>query len=144
MILRQATLTDAAPLAAVQQQQPRAANWGEQGFLGEIEQPCAIILCAEKENKIVGFIAGRAAAGNAEILNFAVHPDCLRQGIGKALLDRMLLELQQRAIQQVSLEVAQDNLAACALYEKMGFTRWNVRKDFYGAGCDALILGKKL
>ena len=144
MKLRLAQQIDATALAELEQMQPLAAGWGKEGFCSEIMQNCSIIWCAEEQGKIVGFLALRAAADSAEILNIAVRPEQCRKGIGKRLMTQALSTLKQQTVRQVTLEVAQNNLPACALYEKMGFCRLNVRKDFYGPGCSAWILGKTL
>ncbi|MBR3632278.1 MAG: ribosomal protein S18-alanine N-acetyltransferase [Elusimicrobiaceae bacterium] len=142
MNIRLAVRTDAPALAVLEQRQPRAAGWGEHGFRTELEQPAARIWCAE-DGQIIGFVAVRLAAGQCEILNVAVDPQYTKQGIGYALLQRALADLQACGTEQVSLEAAQDNTAANALYAKAGFAMWGQRKDFYGQGKDAWIWGKK-
>lgn len=144
MKIRPAVDTDAAALAAMEKSQPRAAGWGESGFAAEIKLPAALILCAQQDGQLIGFIAARAAGGVAEILNVAVLAGQEKRGIGRRLLTEMLVALKKQGVQQVSLEVAQDNTAACALYEKAGLVRLGQRKDFYGPGRSAWILGKPL
>lgn len=144
MKVRRALPADAAALAALEQQQPRAAGWGKDGFVAELAQPCAWIGCAEQQGEIVGFLALRCAAGCAEILNVAVAPHHTRQGIGRALLQQALAALRAQAAEQVSLEVAQDNVPAQALYAQAGLKPLGRRKDFYGPGCDGLIMGMNL
>ncbi len=141
MKLRLARQTDAASLARVEQTRPQAAGWGESGFAGELGQPCARIWCACEENEIIGFVALRAAAGFCEILNVAVLPAYAGKGVGYRLLAHSLEELKKQGACRVTLEVAQDNKPACALYKKAGFVPLGLRKDFYGAGRNALILG---
>lgn len=144
MWVRRATLVDAAALAAVEKTQPYAAGWGTNGFSSELVQPCAIIWCAISEEKQVGFCAARMAADTAEILNVAVLPAYAHQGIGTALLTHTLDDLQRAGVCQISLEVAQENQPACGLYTKVGFKQVNIRKDFYGPGKHAWILGKTI
>ena len=141
---RRATVADADALASVEATQKQAAGWKKNGFETELAQPCSLIWCAEVEKGLTGFVATRFAADTAEILNVAVHPNCVRQGIARALLSQTLTDLKQRGIVQVNLEVAQDNRAACALYQQAGFKMVNVRKDFYGQGKDAWIMEKNL
>lgn len=144
MKIRRAVLTDAPALAAVEQTQPQAAGWGEAGFVSELKLKFSAVLCAQQEQEIVGFIAWRAAADSAEILNVAVRSDCVRRGIGQQLVAQALHELQKAGVRYVSLEVAQANAAACALYAKAAMKQLNERKDFYGPGRSAWILGKQL
>lgn len=143
MNIRFATPADAPELAAVEQTQPQAAGWGLAGFTSELQQPCARIWCAQDQDQIVGFLALRSAAGSAEILNVAVAAGCTRRGIGRALLETALLWLREQGVEQISLEVATTNMPARSLYAKGGLQPVGTRKDFYGPGKDALILGFK-
>ena len=144
MIYRQATPADAAACAAIEQQQPLAAGWGLNGFESELKQPYGRVWCACEQAQVVGFLALRAVADSAEILNVAILPNYTRRGIGYALLARALTDLQARKVSRVTLEVAADNRAAQALYEKGGLTVFGQRKDFYGIGKHALLMGKDL
>ncbi len=42
------------------------------------------------------------------------------------------------------LEVRHDNRGAIALYEKFGFTAISHRRDYYGAGADAVVMQASL
>ena len=42
------------------------------------------------------------------------------------------------------LEVKTDNVEAISLYETLGYTKLNVRKDYFGTGLDALVMRKEL
>jgi ribosomal-protein-alanine N-acetyltransferase len=42
------------------------------------------------------------------------------------------------------LEVKTDNVEAISLYETLGYTKLNVRKDYFGRGLDALVMRKDL
>lgn len=141
MKLRRALLADAPFLAVVEATRPQAAGWKEEGFAAELQQPCARIWCSIEEEKITGFLALRVTDGFCEILNVAVLPQRANRGIGKALVAQALAELKQEGPCRVTLEVAKDNLPARALYAQAGFQPLGRRKDFYGAGRDALILG---
>lgn len=144
MKVRRALPADAPALAALERQQPRAAGWGKDGFATELAQPYACIWCAEQQGEILGFLALRCAAGCAEILNVAVAPHRTRQGIGRALLRQAFAALRAQAAEQVSLEVAQDNVPAQTLYARAGLKPLGRRKDFYGPGCDGLVMGMNL
>ena len=45
---------------------------------------------------------------------------------------------------KVFLEVEFDNDPALALYDKTGFQRYGMRKDYYGPGMDAVLMCKNL
>ncbi len=144
MNIRRALPLDADELARVESTRPQAAGWGSKGFATEICQPCSCVWCACEERKIIGFLALRSAAGFAEILNVAVLAECGKQGVGSALLAKALKELKKQGPCQITLEVAQDNVPAQGLYAKGGFKRLGIRKDFYGPGKDAWIMGTEV
>jgi ribosomal-protein-alanine N-acetyltransferase len=75
-----------------------------------------------------GFALVRSIAGEAELLTLAVAPQHRRQGIGYKLLEKWL---QAEHAERVFLEVASDNPAAMALYEKSGFAVIGLRKAYY-------------
>ena len=95
-----------------------------------------------------GFVMGRAAAGEAELLTLAVQPDARRQGTGRHLVQAFLTEATARGADTAFLEVAAGNMAAIRLYERSGFTLAGRRKAYYsthsGQAEDALILSRAL
>ena len=59
-----------------------------------------------------------------------------------------MARITQWAIDQGSiammLEVKTDNVEAISLYESLGYSKLNVRKDYFGTGLDALVMRKEL
>jgi len=90
-----------------------------------------------------GFIVWRTAADEAEIITIGVHPDHRGQGIANALLLMMEKEIanHKSKIRNIFLEVAADNAAAKALYDKHGYTQVGVRPKYYD-GTPAVIMEK--
>lgn len=144
MKIRRADSSDVACLAAVEALQPASAGWGENGFRTELNTTAAQIWCAEQNGEIAGFVCLRLAAGFAEILNVAVHPQYCRQGIATALLRQVWQELKKQGAQEVTLEVNAQNIPAVALYQKMGLRCTGRREKFYHHTDDAFIMGKQL
>ena len=142
--LRKITVQDTAACVQIEQLQPQAAGWELAGFETELKQKSAVIWGIFEGEDLIGFACARAAADSAEILNIAVHPSHTRKGMGRQLLEQLLGNLQQLGVREITLEVAQDNAAARALYARAGFNEVNKRKNFYGPGRDALLLRKDL
>ncbi len=89
-----------------------------------------------------GFLLLRLVQDEAEIITLgAVLP---RQGIATALLHQGLAALRARGVKVIHLEVASDNEAGRALYEKFGFALTGRRKSYYENGADALTLALQL
>lgn len=141
MIIRQANPLDAADLAALEKTQALCAHWGEVGWKEELGQASSHVWIALEEEKLVGFVALRLAAGFVEILNVAVHPQYCRRGIGFQLLSRALRELKALGAERFTLEVNIHNRAAISLYSKIGFLEVGRREKFYNNAQDALIMG---
>jgi ribosomal-protein-alanine N-acetyltransferase len=86
-----------------------------------------------------GFVMGRAAGGEAEILTLAVKPGARGRGLGRALVQALAAHAETLGAAGLFLEVGHDNQAALALYAGMGFERVGQRKGYY-AGRDAWVL----
>jgi ribosomal-protein-alanine N-acetyltransferase len=91
---------------------------GIYGYLAQTEGPQGVILC-------------RVAAGEMEVLTLGVTPPARRRGVARALLAVALPAARDLGAQVVFLEVAVDNEAAIALYERLGFRRAGLRKAYY-------------
>ena len=91
-----------------------------------------------------GFLVGRAAGGEAELLTLAVPPDARRQGTGGLLVENFLHQIALMGADTAFLEVACDNAPALALYESYGFAevaeRKNYMRDASGKARDAYIM----
>lgn len=78
-----------------------------------------------------------------EILTILTHPQARGQGKAKALLERLISYAKEQNVCQIFLEVNVENLPAIALYEKVGFQKTGVRKNYYkmkdGSYKDALV-----
>lgn len=98
--------------------------------------------------EFAGFILSRQAADEAEILTVAVDPKFRRQGAGRILLSANLARLAARGATRLFLEVAEDNVAALALYRSFGFREEGRRKGYYrradGEPVSAFVMARDL
>ena len=94
------------------------------------------------------FILIQVAADESEILSLGTSPQMRRAGLARALLIEAAAEAMKRAATAMFLEVAEDNLAALALYRSCGFATHGRRRAYYmrsGAQpADALMLRAQL
>ena len=88
--------------------------------------------------RIVGYLLYWHVVDEAHVINVAVAPQERRHGIGRALVAHLLDHAKANGIVKLLLEVRASNAAAIGLYEKAGFTRFNVREKYYGDGEDAV------
>jgi [ribosomal protein S18]-alanine N-acetyltransferase len=91
-----------------------------------------------------GFVISRLLPPDAELLTIAVAPPRRGTGLGRALLENHLANLERGGARLVFLEVADDNAAALALYERAGFKPIGRRENYYqrtgGEACAAVTM----
>jgi ribosomal-protein-alanine N-acetyltransferase len=129
---------DAAPLAAIHMR-CFPDPWSAKAIDELLSTPgCFAYAAAE------GFVLARAAGCEAEILTLAVLPKARRHGIGTVLVREAARHAHGLGARILFLEVAAGNLAARALYRRLGLTETARRKGYYTAGRespeDALVL----
>ena len=101
------------------------------------------IAAFDAQGRVLGYVGMMFVLDEGYISNVAVSPDCRRQGIADALIDRLCELCKVHALAFVSLEVRAGNVPAIALYEKHGFERVGLRKNYYERPKeDALIMTK--
>ncbi len=67
----------------------------------------------------------------------AVSGDLRRRGVGTMLMSRFMEESYKKGTRVVTLEVRKNNDAALSFYNKLGFRRVDVIKNYYNDGEDA-------
>ena len=102
--------------------------------------PGHVALLASIGAEPAGFVMGRVAAEEAEVLTLAVRPAARRAGIGAALMRALMAEAASRGATEMFLEVSAPNMPARALYAGLGATEAGRRRRYYADGSDALVL----
>ncbi len=122
--------------------------WSVDELAKILDLPSSFGLFARDNDRPLGFLLAQCAAGESEIINLAVTPAARRQGIGGALVTRAMARARVEGARKMFLEVADDNVAARVLYDRIGFVQVGIRPDYYLRGpvnyVDALILGIEL
>jgi ribosomal-protein-alanine N-acetyltransferase len=95
-------------------------------------------LVATSFEKIAGYLAWRRISDDeCEVLQLVVLEEYRRRGIASALLQRLIIQ----ECSSLFLEVRTSNTAARQLYEKIGFTKIGIRRDYYSYPTeDAIVL----
>ncbi len=135
MKIRPASLGDTGAILAIERESATAAHWAEEHYVGSFRQdgPRRLILVAEEEGVLIGFLVARAGDAEWEIENVAVTRGAQHRGTGTGLVSEVLKRAHEAAASAVFLEVRASNLAARRLYEKSGFVQDGLRKSYYRA-----------
>ena len=95
-----------------------------------------------------GFIMGRLAGPEVELLTLAVAAELRRHGLARQLLAEFEQTAFNRQATEAFLEVADDNIAAIQLYRSAGYKDAGFRKDYYqspnGARSAAIVMKRLL
>ena len=146
--IRAATISDAGALARIHAN-CFTAPWDEEAFRRFLGNPGMLALGAQDAaaTDLQAFILIQVAADESEIVSLGTYASARRSGLAHALLARALAEAAQRGAQAMFLEVAEDNFAGIALYQRCGFTLQGRRRSYYErphGPVDALLLRRSL
>ena len=108
-----------------------ASPWSEDALLQMAENPNASFLCAVSDGVFAGYAGMLCVLDEGQICNVAVCPAFRRMGVGAALMKAQAETAKIRGLSFMTLEVRAGNLAAQGLYEKYGWEKVGVRKNFY-------------
>ena len=131
-------------LSALDKKCVGAEGWSAESFKSEAEKENGVVICCYADCCVVGLICGYFAGDEADITSVAVDEDYRHNGIALQLLQEFEKNLPEY-ISEIFLEVRESNIPAISLYEKCGFEKLSVRKNFYeNPSENAVVMVKKL
>ena len=96
-----------------------------------------------QNNEIVGYSIVLLIKPDAELLKICIKDNYRSLGYAKKLLDFNIDYLKKNNYDCIFLEVRSDNYNAIKLYDKLGFIKYNERKNYYkDTNVDALLYKK--
>lgn len=149
MIIREMRFDDISPVAELERAYS-LTPWDENGLLTYLLREDALFLVAsdefpedydpeavDEENffwpEIYGYVGLLMVPYEADVLNITVSGKVRNRGIGTNLMREILERAKKYGVTDVHLEVRESNEAAIHLYEKLGFVRDGIRKNYYTA-----------
>jgi len=130
------------PWVLATEQKAYAFPWSQRVFELALDQGCNYLFLSDLSDKedqgrnaqrpwqAVGYAVARAVVDEMELLNFCIHPDWQRRGLGQASLSALLTRWRGQGWMRVLLEVRPSN-PAMDLYKKLGFTQDGLRPGYY-------------
>ena len=89
-----------------------------------------------------GFIEYIIAADELQIIDIFIRPEYRRQGLAEKTLGELFA--QNKHLTAVYLEVRASNTAAQNLYNKLGFEKIGIRKNYYNNHVEDAVSLKKI
>lgn len=118
-------------------------GWSEKGFSEWFANKNTVIFKAVLNNRIVGFANGSWVLDEAELLNIAVEESFRRNGIAQLVFDALEDYFKEVSAEKIFLEVREKNASAISFYEKNGFAKNGLRKNYYSNPKDNGVLMMK-
>jgi ribosomal-protein-alanine N-acetyltransferase len=138
---------DIEPVMALEHELFGDEAWTDAMFWSELAERDTRLYLVDEADGVVTAYAGLCTyvPHEAYIQTIAVAPAMQGRGIGTALLTTLIDEATRRGVGHLDLEVRADNNSAQRLYERHGFTKIAVRRDYYQpSGTDAVVMRKEL
>jgi len=107
----------------------------------------SIGLIAKENDKIVGFVIGKAHIERRSMMGHISTIDVLpayrRKGTAQMLLQEIEKIFREKSVEACRLEVREDNIPALRLYQKSGYKKIGKLRNYYG-NAHGLYLEKAL
>lgn len=107
--------------------------WTGGNFLDSIRSGYLCRVARDDARDIVGYFLMMMALDEAHLLNITVDPARHGRGYGLALLEHASECARDKAMRSIMLEVRPSNHRALAIYERYGYTRIGIRRNYYPA-----------
>jgi ribosomal-protein-alanine N-acetyltransferase len=143
---RQANAFDLPVFVSLDKELFPYSPWSASQYKEEFSAPTRYFVVAiDEQQNIIGY-AGVFAPGasEADVLTIGVVPTERGKGIARRLMAMITDWASQQGSTAMMLEVKVDNVEAIGLYESLGYSKLNVRRDYFGAGLDAVVMRLEL
>lgn len=144
LVIRFANATDLETLICIEQRSAEAAHWPPTTYLSAIADRTRLVLVAEEEAKIEGFLVASKVTHEWELENIAVAPERRGQGIGRALMAELISQARQAGAVEIRQEIRASNRVAQSLGRSAGFQQDGRRPAYYSNPTEEALLFKYL
>ena len=127
---REATLEDIDRIEEIEKDS-FTDNWRFDAFNSCLIGPFYDMNVATINDSIIGYSIMKCIYEDGELIRIAVDKTMRGQGIGEEILVRQLDKARSLGVEKIFLDVRESNEVAISLYEKLGFVRYEITKDFY-------------
>ena len=84
-----------------------------------------------KQRFYIGHIYANMVADQADIVSFIIKDKYRRHGFGTILFDKFISTLKGKGVKEFFLEVSEKNIGAHKIYNRFGFIKIVIRKNYY-------------
>ena len=138
MIIRRAKIEDVEEIFLIRNSTDERIE--KSSILDEIINPNYLVLVAEENGEIAGFLSVIKNYDCADVMMIATGLSYRRNGVATKLLSEAIEMLKNLGVNRLLLEVNETNIGAIELYKKLGFKQISIRKKYYKGQFDAVIM----
>ena len=137
--IRAAASRDLDQLLALERAAFTTDHLSPRQYRRHLHSPSAVVLVAVDGPDLLGkaLVFFRRGSDVARLYSIAVAQHARGRGVAKTLLEAAAAAARRHGCERLRLEVRQDNVAAIALYERLGYRRFGARAAYYEDGADA-------
>lgn len=145
--IRKAKVSDLPQLVAVENASFNYDQLSRRNFHWMIKKAQSIFLVLDYQGTIIGY--GLVLMNRGTSLARLYSICTLKEYQGYGLASKLISELEKRACEEgdcayLRLEVKEDNKSAIKLYEKLGYTKFTEKEDYYDDGKTAYCFEKRI
>lgn len=122
------------------EQQSFPYPWDEHDFIRAIRRRNCIVMIAEVNERVMGFMVYTLEKHGLYIDNLAVHPSHVRDGYGTQMIDKLKSKLSYERRHEIRARTADWNLGAHLFFRSQGFIGGVIHDGYRlpdGSYCDA-------
>ena len=117
--------------------------WTREQLITQLPDERHIFLVTEYSGNAVAYVGMMYVLDEGYISNVAVSPQHRKKGFADALIKRIVEISHEKELAFITLEVRRSNIPAISLYEKHGFVKVGIRKNYYDLPKEDAILMTK-
>ena len=130
MILRDMVVDDLDQVMEIEQDL-FAVPWTREGYFTFLTRDDAMFLVVEEKGRILAYCGLLMVLDEGDVTNVAVRRDRQKEGIGNFLMESLIRLADGMGVTTIHLEVRSGNETAIRLYERNGFARDGIRRNYY-------------
>jgi len=114
--------------------------WTDSEFIRALRRRNCIGMTATHSDRVVGYMIYELYKTKLHVLNFAVGAEFQRQGVGGAMVRKLIMKLSEQRRSRIDLEIRETNLEGHFFFRAMGFRAVSVLRGFYPTCNDVAYL----
>ena len=128
--IRKMTIADLEQVEAIERDN-FSEPWSFDAFKDAVEKDYTLYLVAMDGAVCMGYCGMYISGEDGEIPNVAVAKEFRRTGIAYFMMSVLHHFAYEKGVRKAVLEVRESNIPAIGLYERMGYKKIGIRKNFY-------------